>query len=184
MLVPEVYIKKRWTKKAKCRAILDGNDEKMQADFQKSLTSRYTDLCHLSLKLSSKAAVSIKTYQIAKRNIEMTLKELENVAKEDVGVPQPDMVGIANLHLPVELVKNIEGSKHIVSQENQTLSSSNQMASCNPPCAKTSQRPAKRIMLVLDKIQREGEAKMGLNQATMMCHLCIQSKEKFVCIKY
>ncbi|OVA10253.1 hypothetical protein BVC80_1173g19 [Macleaya cordata] len=104
----------------------------MQADCQKSQALRYNDLCQLTFNLCAKSAVSADAYETAKCTMEMIIRELEKVAEEDLSITQPDMDHIRNLHYQVDVVNNIGSSNHLISEENQTLSSGNQVPLQNP----------------------------------------------------
>ncbi|KAK9089893.1 hypothetical protein Scep_028975 [Stephania cephalantha] len=130
MLIPHKYFKKRWTKRAKSGVA--SSDSSSETGSQTSLSLCYNDLCQLSLNFCAKAAVSIDAFRTAKHDIEIIIRELEKVAEEDMCVTQPDIEQIRSLHLPVEVVNNIGSSNHILTEENQTLSSANQMTLPNP----------------------------------------------------
>ncbi|OVA12622.1 Ribonuclease H domain [Macleaya cordata] len=131
----------------------------MKADYEKSIAFRYRDLCQLALNLSAKGALSMKAYQIARCTIETKLGELEKVSEEDIVISQLDVQGITSLHSPVEAVKNNEISKHLVSEDNQTISSASQIASCDPPRVRARGRPPKRVPPSLGENQRKKKAR-------------------------
>ncbi|KAF6142549.1 hypothetical protein GIB67_039513 [Kingdonia uniflora] len=76
------------------------------------------------------ASMSINSYQIVKQNMEMILRELEKVSEEeDMSiVPKSDIDHITNLHFPLDIGNNIGCYDHLLSEEDQPLSSRNQVA--------------------------------------------------------
>ncbi|KAF6145905.1 hypothetical protein GIB67_028900 [Kingdonia uniflora] len=62
--------------------------------------------------------------------MEMILRELKKVyEEEDMSiVPEFDIDHITNLHFPLDIGNNIGSSDHILSEEDQPLSSSDQVA--------------------------------------------------------
>ncbi|KAF8370210.1 hypothetical protein HHK36_011238 [Tetracentron sinense] len=121
MWIPEVYIKRRWTKKAKCGVVLDERVREVQADY---------------------------------------LKSLGNGAGEEMSNIQPDIEGTRSLHLPAEVIMNIECSNHLMIEEIQTLSSVDQEILHNTPCVRTEGQPLKRTMSSLDKNQGEKNSRV------------------------
>lgn len=66
ILLPEHYILKRWTKKAKSGIVLDERDVETQSCCPQSPTSRYRDLFRDALKVAEKGAASVEAYKVAK----------------------------------------------------------------------------------------------------------------------
>ncbi|KAF6157694.1 hypothetical protein GIB67_037267 [Kingdonia uniflora] len=95
-----------------------------------SLAVRYNNLSHLSLNFCTATSLSINSYQIAKQSMEMILRELEKVSEEEdmSTVPEFDIDHITNLHFPLDIGNNIGSSDHLLSEEDQPLSSADQVA--------------------------------------------------------
>ncbi|KAK9129573.1 hypothetical protein Sjap_010060 [Stephania japonica] len=154
LLIPEAYLKKRWTKRAKHGIVLDKANEEMQAEYHNSLAFRYNHLCQLALNLSAKGAISLKAFQIAKASIEMKLRELEKVGEDDTIVTEFDVEGIRSSHPAVEVIKNGGNSKCLVTEENLTFSSVDEVALCDLPPAGTRGKLPKRIPHLSGENQR------------------------------
>ncbi|KAF6168585.1 hypothetical protein GIB67_005197 [Kingdonia uniflora] len=62
--------------------------------------------------------------------MEMILRELEKVSEEEdmSTVPESDIDHITNLHFPLDIGNNIGSSDFILSEEDQPLSSTDQVA--------------------------------------------------------
>ncbi|KAF9612043.1 hypothetical protein IFM89_037802 [Coptis chinensis] len=112
MLIPDVYFKRRWTKKAKFGVVQCDSNKELQTDHQNSLTLHYNDLCHLSFNYCAKAAISTEAYLTAKSDMEMIIQELEKVAEEDLTITQPEIEHIRALHFPAEVVNNLGSSNN------------------------------------------------------------------------
>ncbi|KAF6152182.1 hypothetical protein GIB67_019404 [Kingdonia uniflora] len=146
VLIPEVYLMKRWTKRAKWGVVLGESNVETQAQNQNILAFRYTDLWHLAVNLSAKGAISTKAYLIAMSNIEMNLRELKKAGEEDTCITQPDIQGIQSLCSPIEVVKNNGSSKHFASEGNGNLPTTSNIAISDPPHIRPKERPPKRII--------------------------------------
>ncbi|KAF6141287.1 hypothetical protein GIB67_024371 [Kingdonia uniflora] len=131
MLVPEVYFTKRWMKMTKMGLVF--SQQESQPNYHNSLAVRYNNLSHLSLKFCAKASMSINSYQITKQNMEMILRELEKVSEEEdmITVPESDIDHITNLYFPLVIGNNIGSSDHLLSEEDQPLSSADQVVLYN-----------------------------------------------------
>lgn len=86
ILLPEQYILKRWTRKAKSGLILeDGRGVEFQNYCQSSSILRYNDLVHDAMKCAEKGAASAETYKIIKDILQKAFAEIvaleENVTK-------------------------------------------------------------------------------------------------------
>ncbi|XP_026448021.1 protein FAR1-RELATED SEQUENCE 9-like isoform X1 [Papaver somniferum] len=132
MLVPDVYIRKRWTKKAKVGVFLGEGCRKALEDCQKSQAFRFNDLCQLTFNLCAKSAISINAYQTAKSTMEMIIGELDKEAEEEVSITQPNIDHVSNLHYPIDAVNGIGSSDHLMGEDNQTLTSGNHVTMQNP----------------------------------------------------
>lgn len=74
-LLPEHYILKRWTRKAKAGLILDERDVEAQSYFQNP-NLRYDDLLRDAIKLAEKGAASAETYRVAKEMLRKAFAEI------------------------------------------------------------------------------------------------------------
>ncbi|KAM2868937.1 hypothetical protein FF1_016936 [Malus domestica] len=63
--IPSQYILKRWTKKARAESIQDMHGKEIQVDPRLQQSSRFRSLCHAFTQISSRAAESDETYEIA-----------------------------------------------------------------------------------------------------------------------
>lgn len=82
ILLPEHYILKRWTKKAKSGIVVDERDVETQSYCQQSPTSRYRDLFRDALKVAEKGAASVETYKIAKDVLFKAFSEIIGLEEE------------------------------------------------------------------------------------------------------
>lgn len=80
--LPEHYILKRWTKKAKSGIVLDERDAETQNYCQESLSLRYHDLVHDALKVVEKGALSADMFKIAKDVLHKALSEIIGLEDE------------------------------------------------------------------------------------------------------
>lgn len=85
ILLPEHYILKRWTKKAKAGlASDDDRGAEMQSYGQSSPMAWYNDLFHDALKFAEKGATSAEAYKVAKEMLQKAFAEIVGV-EESVG---------------------------------------------------------------------------------------------------
>ncbi|XP_028553412.1 protein FAR1-RELATED SEQUENCE 5-like isoform X3 [Dendrobium catenatum] len=82
VLLPEHYILKRWTKKAKSGIVFDEGDVETQSYCQESPTLRYHDIFHDALKVAEKGAASIETYKFAKEVLLKAFSEIAGLEEE------------------------------------------------------------------------------------------------------
>ncbi|XP_068319758.1 protein FAR1-RELATED SEQUENCE 5-like [Pyrus communis] len=64
--IPSQYILKRWTKKVRAKSIQDMHGKEIQVDPRLQQSSRFRSLCHAFTQISSRAAKSDETYEIAR----------------------------------------------------------------------------------------------------------------------
>ncbi|PKA46777.1 Protein FAR1-like sequence 5 [Apostasia shenzhenica] len=83
ILLPEHYILKRWTKKAKSGIDLDARDVETSSYCQNSPILRYNELFRHALKIAEKGAASLETYKFAKDMLQKAFSEIAGV-EEDV----------------------------------------------------------------------------------------------------
>ncbi|MCL7048366.1 hypothetical protein MKW94_023641 [Papaver nudicaule] len=159
MLVPEVYIRKRWTKRAKCGIPSHKNESATEFKCESSVAFRYRDLCRLALTLSSKGALSLKAYQTASYAVEMKLREVEKVSEGDIVVSRLDVQGNNAAHPLVEAVNNNEISNRLSCEDNPAVSSGSQIASSDPPRVRPRGRPPKKVMPSLLENHRKKKAR-------------------------
>ncbi|XP_010267252.1 PREDICTED: protein FAR1-RELATED SEQUENCE 5-like isoform X2 [Nelumbo nucifera] len=91
MLIPETYIRKRWTKKVKSNVVLEENAREMHQNSQKSSALHHKDSCCQHSDLYAKGETSTNAYQTEKHEIEMALKEPGNFAHEETSIVQPNI---------------------------------------------------------------------------------------------
>ncbi|KAL8479570.1 hypothetical protein ACS0TY_026458 [Phlomoides rotata] len=85
MKIPELYIKKRWTKKAKKNIVEGRSDEvrvepsaSMNEDEEKKLIGvHYKELCSLYNQLTTRGALTTKTFEIAKKYFVKGIEEID-----------------------------------------------------------------------------------------------------------
>ncbi|PIA57245.1 hypothetical protein AQUCO_00600169v1 [Aquilegia coerulea] len=161
MLVPEAYLKKRWTKRAKWGVVLGDSNKQKQTDYQDSVPFHYRELCHLALNISAKGAISLKAYQIAKSKIIAKLREIEKDDGEDAqtSICQNDISGIRISRAPVEVIENTSHYEQILSEDNHMLSTASQVGFYDPPHVRARGRPPKRITQSLGDSQSSKKAR-------------------------
>ncbi|RZC44792.1 hypothetical protein C5167_037746 [Papaver somniferum] len=159
MLIPDVYIRKRWTKRAKCGMPSHKNESVVGSECESSLALRYRNLCQLALTLSAKGALSFKAYQTASCAVEMKLREVEKVPEGDIIVSQLDVQGTSASHSPIEAVNNNQISNRLVCADNPTVASGSQIASSDPPRVRPRGRPPKKVMPTLLENHRKKKAR-------------------------
>ncbi|XP_039142923.1 protein FAR1-RELATED SEQUENCE 5-like [Dioscorea cayenensis subsp. rotundata] len=83
--IPEQYILKRWTRKAKSSPSLDERAVEMRSYCQDSPLLRYNDLFRDAIKCAEKGAVSAETFKVAKDMLQKAFADLvslqENIVK-------------------------------------------------------------------------------------------------------
>ncbi|GMY38263.1 protein FAR1-RELATED SEQUENCE 5-like [Fagus crenata] len=81
--IPPQYILKRWTKSAKDGVVEDDNCEEIGDKNDSSLSSCKRKLMHKALNFITKSVAVEKSRKIAERYLDIALKEVEDVLKED-----------------------------------------------------------------------------------------------------
>lgn len=154
-LVPEVYYKKRWTKRAKWGIALDGRNKEMQTPYQNSISFRYSDLCRLALNICSKGAISLKAYQVAKSCILDKLRGMEKDAGEETQarINQLNFDGPRSSHPPVDVVENNTNSDHLATGGNNMLSVVHQVGFYDPTRVQARSQQPKRVRSSLGETQ-------------------------------
>ncbi|XXG57392.1 hypothetical protein AAC387_Pa03g4557 [Persea americana] len=79
--LPSYYLLERWTRNAKSRDVYDQQGAVMQADWKKSATMRYNDLCRRAIKCAEDGATSVEVYDMAVSAIERCRKEIVEAKK-------------------------------------------------------------------------------------------------------
>ncbi|KAK9291910.1 hypothetical protein L1049_019861 [Liquidambar formosana] len=78
-VVPSRYILKRWTKDARIDNVRDSSERAVQENPKLLAASRYKDLCHSILKISSRAAESEEAFQYASRQLDEVMQGVEKI---------------------------------------------------------------------------------------------------------
>nr|DAD47716.1 TPA_asm: hypothetical protein HUJ06_017653 [Nelumbo nucifera] len=90
--IPPQYILNRWTKDAKCGAVVYQKGEQLQVGSQ----VRYSNLCHQAINVAIKGASSKEIYKVAKFSLQRAQSEVENAmrrqATESIGSKKNDNV--------------------------------------------------------------------------------------------
>ncbi|KAL3846337.1 hypothetical protein ACJIZ3_003740 [Penstemon smallii] len=99
--IPELYIKKRWTKKAKrgiaevsskSSATLNEPSEDMKEKNEKArIGERYRELCRLHNQLATRAALTEETFESAKNNLHKIIEEVD-LKLDNTGIPKPTSI--------------------------------------------------------------------------------------------
>ncbi|KAG0465362.1 hypothetical protein HPP92_019526 [Vanilla planifolia] len=76
MLLPEHYILKRWTKKARSGFVLDGRDMETQTYCDGTPIMRFNDLFQNALKVAEKGAIALESYKVAKEMLQKAFSEI------------------------------------------------------------------------------------------------------------
>ncbi|KAJ4970510.1 hypothetical protein NE237_003609 [Protea cynaroides] len=150
MLVPDVYIIKRWSKKAKFNVVSDKSG--------KSLASYFSDLC--SSNHSATGVTHINADQVAKDGTE-TARELGHGTEEDMSITQPDNEDGGSMEGSIQAVENTRDSNCMDSEEDQAIYPADQISLDDPPPVRVEGRPTKRIVPFLEDCQREKKAREG-----------------------
>ncbi|KAJ8638669.1 hypothetical protein MRB53_012936 [Persea americana] len=79
--LPSYYLLERWTRNAKSRDVYDQQGVVLQADWKKSATMRYNDLCRRAIKCAEDGATSVEVYDMAVSAIERCWKEIVEAKK-------------------------------------------------------------------------------------------------------
>ncbi|KAL5706547.1 aspartate transaminase [Ranunculus cassubicifolius] len=163
MLVPDVYLKKRWTKRAKRGIVSDDRNKEMQLEDKNSIAFRYTELCHLALNICAKGAISLKAYQIAKSNILDKIRALEKNAGEDTDIRiDQHNLDTARISRPLSEVNvNSTSSEHLVTEGNHMLSVASQVGFYDPPRVQLRTHPLDGITPSVGETQTRKKARMG-----------------------
>ncbi|KAL3839149.1 hypothetical protein ACJIZ3_023740 [Penstemon smallii] len=97
----DLYIKKRWTKKAKKgitevsskpSATLNEPSKDMKEENEKvRIGERYRELCRLHNQLATRAALTEETFESAKNNLHKIIEEVD-VKLDNIGIPKPTSI--------------------------------------------------------------------------------------------
>ncbi|XP_010267255.1 PREDICTED: protein FAR1-RELATED SEQUENCE 7-like isoform X5 [Nelumbo nucifera] len=156
MLIPETYIRKRWTKKVKSNVVLEENAREMHQNSQKSSALHHKDSCCQHSDLYAKGETSTNAYQTEKHEIEMALKEPGNFAHEETSIVQPNIEDPKGLDFTVEVKNIVDSDFHLNggNSENKLL--------CNPAHEKAEGKPPKRTISSLGEDKGKTKARTGL----------------------
>ncbi|XP_020415571.1 protein FAR1-RELATED SEQUENCE 1-like [Prunus persica] len=77
--IPNQYILKRWTRKARSESVKDMHGCDIQTDVKLQQTSRYRSLCSMFTKISSRAAEIEETYKISVSHLNQLSKTIEDI---------------------------------------------------------------------------------------------------------
>ena len=107
--IPDMYILKRWTTKAKSGCILDNRRTNVEKDVNLSVTQRYRRLCPKLVRLASRAAENEKAFAL----IEKMIEEYEKKKVEDIAAKN-----VAGHQLPHQMPlcsgeKNLDPNQHL-----------------------------------------------------------------------
>nr|XP_011468482.1 PREDICTED: protein FAR1-RELATED SEQUENCE 1-like [Fragaria vesca subsp. vesca] len=82
--VPEHYILKRWTKKARAESVEDMRGREIQADPKLQQSSRYKSLCSTYIRISIRAYEHEEAYKLVMTNAEKVAKEVEDLLRSEM----------------------------------------------------------------------------------------------------
>ncbi|XP_062014022.1 protein FAR1-RELATED SEQUENCE 5-like [Rosa rugosa] len=77
--IPEHYILKRWTKKARAESVQDMHGREIQPDPKLQQASWYRSLCSTYIRISNRASENEKAYKLAMIHAEKLAKEIEDL---------------------------------------------------------------------------------------------------------
>ncbi|XP_043704971.1 protein FAR1-RELATED SEQUENCE 7-like isoform X2 [Telopea speciosissima] len=157
MLIPDVYIRKRWTKKVKSNVISDESGKGVLSGGQKSMASHCSDLCSSN---SARGVTPINADKAGKESTE-TARELGHGTAEDMTITQHGSEDCGSMEISAQAVDNVRGSKCMESEEDHTIYPSDQTSLGDPPPVRAEGQPTKRIMPCLENSQREKKAREG-----------------------
>ncbi|XP_042503475.1 protein FAR1-RELATED SEQUENCE 5-like isoform X2 [Macadamia integrifolia] len=159
MLIPDVYIRKRWTKKVKSNVVSDESGKGVLSGGQKLLAPHCSDIC--SSNSSAGAVTSINADQAEKESTE-TVRELGHVTEEDMSITQPDSEDSGTMEVSVQPVENTRCSNCMESEEDHhTIYPADQTSSGDSPPVRAEGQPTKRIMPCLENSPREKRSREG-----------------------
>jgi hypothetical protein len=82
--IPDNYILKRWTKKARAENVQDMHGHEIQADPKLQQASWYRSLCFAYTRISSRASENEKSFKLAMTNAENLAKQIEDLLRSEM----------------------------------------------------------------------------------------------------